>query len=97
MSKSDALIITAFLQGFSLAILMRFNIDISPAGILKKIFPALQPLVIEQTAWVIPVVFLLLTLIPIISILLIAKNHGWKGLVVYVIIAFVTWYIVMYS
>lgn len=97
MSKSDALITTAFVQGFSLAILMRFNIDISASGILKMIFPALSPLVVQQTEWVIPVVLWALALIPIISILVIFKNHGWKGLVVYGIIVFVTWFIVIFS
>ncbi len=97
MSKSDALITTAFIQGFSLAILMRFNIDISPAGIMKMIFPSLEPLVIKQTEWIIPVVLWILTLLPIISIFIIIQKHGWKGLAVFGIIAFGTWYIVMSS
>ncbi|GKS67760.1 hypothetical protein YTPLAS73_13070 [Nitrosarchaeum sp.] len=96
MSKRDALITTAFVQGISIAILMRFNIDISPAGILKMIFPALEPLVIEQIKWIIPIFLLILALLPIVSIIVIIQKHGWKGLAVYVIIAFVAWYIVMF-
>ena len=97
MSKSDALITVSFIQGFSLAILMRFNIDISPAGIMKKFFPALEPYVVEQTEWVIPVVLLILTLLPFIAIFKIFLNHGMKGIIMYGIIAGVTWYIVMSS
>ena len=95
MAKSAGLIPVAVIQGFSLGILMRFNIDITPAGILKIILPALEPLVVEQTAWIIPVVLLALTLLPIIAIIKIAQKHGVLGIVLYVVIAVGTWYIVM--
>lgn len=97
MSKSAGLIPSAVVQGFSLGILMRFNIDITPAGILKMIMPALEPLVIEQTAWVIPVVLLVLTVLPIIAIIKIVQKHGVLGITVYVIIAGIVWYLVMFS
>ena len=97
MGKSDVLITASFIQGFSLAILMRFNIDISPAGIMERFFPALEPYVSEQTEWVIPVVLLILTLLPFIAIFKIFLNHGIKGIIVYGIIAGITWYIVMTS
>jgi len=95
MAKSAGLIPVAVIQGFSLGILMRFNIDISPAGILKIILPALEPLVVVQRAWIIPVVLLALTLLPIIAIIKIAQKHGVLGIVLYVVIAVGTWYIVM--
>ena len=97
MGKSDALITVSFIQGFSLAILMRFSMDISPAGIMKNIFPALEPYAVEQTEWVIPVVLLILTLLPFIAIFKIFLKHGIKGIIVYGIIVGITWYIVMSS
>ena len=95
MAKSAGLIPTAVIQGLSLGILMRFNIDITPAGILKMIFPALEPLVIEQSAWIIPVVLLVLTILPIIAIIKIFQRYGVLGIIVYAIIAIGTWYLVM--
>lgn len=95
MSKSAGLIPTAVIQGFSLGILMRFNIDITPAGILKIVLPTLEPLMIEQTAWMIPIILLVLTILPIIAIIKIAQKHGILGIIVYAVIAIGTWYIVL--
>ncbi|ABX13269.1 hypothetical protein [Nitrosopumilus maritimus] len=97
MAKSAGLIPTAVIQGFSLGILMRFNIDITPAGILKMISPALEPLVVEQTAWIIPVVLLVLTILPIIAIIKIFQRFGILGIIVYAVIAIGVWYLVMTS
>jgi len=95
MSKSAGLIPTAVVQGLSLGILMRFNIDITPAGILKMIMPNLEPLMIEQTAWIIPVMLLVLTILPIIAIIKIFQKHGIFGILVYAVIAIGTWYLVV--
>ena len=95
MSKSAGLIPTAFIQGFSLGILIRFNIDITPVGILKMILPTLEPIMIEQIAWIIPWVLIVLTILPIIAIIKIAQKHGILGIIVYAVIAIGTWYIVM--
>lgn len=95
MGKSAGLIPTAVIQGLSIGMLMRFNIDITPAGILKMILPALEPLVIEQTAWVIPVVLLVLTILPIIAIIKIFQRFGILGIIAYAGIAIGVWYLVM--
>lgn len=95
MGKSAGLIPTAVIQGLSLGILMRFNIDITPAGILKMIMPSLEPLVVEQTAWVIPVILLVLTVLPIIAIIKIFQKYGILGVIVYAVIAIGTWYLVI--
>ena len=97
MAKSAGLIPTAVIQGLSLGILMRFNIDITPAGIMKMIIPSLEPLMIEQTAWVIPVLLLMLTILPIIAIIKIFQKYGILGIIVYAVIAIGTWYLVMYN
>jgi len=95
MGKSVGLIPTAVIQGLSLGILMRFNVDITPAGILKMIMPTVEPLVVEQTAWVIPVVLLVLTILPIIAIIKIFQKYGILGIIVYAVIAIGTWYLVI--
>lgn len=95
MSKSAKLIPTAVIQGFSLGILMRFNIDITPAGILKMILPSLEPLMIEQIAGIIPIVLLTLTILPIIAIIKIFQNHGIFGIILYAGIVIVTLYVVI--
>ncbi|WP_428324915.1 hypothetical protein [Nitrosopumilus sp.] len=97
MTKTAGLIPVAVIQGFSLGILMRFNIDITPSGILTMILPALEPFMIKQTSWMIPVILLILTILPIVAIIQIFQRYGIVGIIAYAIIAIGTWYLVISS
>lgn len=95
VGKFIGLISAAAIQGISFGILVRYNIDITPAGILKTILPFLDPSLVEQIALPILIVLLILTLLPFIAIIKIFKRFGILGIIAYVIIFIITWLIVM--
>ncbi len=70
MAKSAGLIPTATVQGLSLGILMRFNIDITPAGILKVILPGIRTISDRTNYLILP---------PLLTDLISKFGQSWRN------------------